>query len=144
MTHDANYIEERILQPLQRAVSLLRDADQLTITITQRQAKIDDLGKELAMLTRKKAEAEAGIVAMRANLTEQRNELQALVQSDRLARQHGVQAHEQEKRAWAEEKSSSLAELKSIRAEVASAEKQLAGLKTDLASRLMTLKSLAS
>lgn len=144
MAHDANYIEERILQPLQRAVSLVREADKLDSTIKQRQAQLDEVAKEIAGLTQKKRDTEAGIAAMRTNLTEQRNELQALLQADRLGRQRLLEAHEQEKQMWAEEKAQCLAELKRIRADVAAAEQQLTGLKADLAHRLTALKGLAS
>ena len=143
MAQDANYLEERVLKPLQHGIALLREAESLAVTITQRQSQVDSMNKELAILTRKKQEMQDSLEAMRTNLTEQRNDLQALLRSDEADRQRRVTEYEREKEKWADEKRGWQQELTILHTNIKTAEQHLDRLKTDLSTRLQALQGLA-
>ncbi len=139
-----NYLDERLLQPLLKAKLVIQQAAELEHLMDQREAQLVELGKELATLARKKTETQDGIEAMKANLTQQRNELQALIREDTAARAAGMEAHKKEKDHWRDEISAQKAQLGSLTDACGRVQKQLDALKTELSKRLDTLKGLAS
>jgi chromosome segregation ATPase len=139
-----NYLDERLLQPLLKAKLVIQQAAELEHVMDQRESQLVDLGKELSAIARKKQEAQDGIEAMRQNLMQQRNELQALIREDTAARAAGLEAHRKEKDHWRDEISAQKAQLGSLTAACERTQKQLGSLKDELSKKLDVLKGLAS
>lgn len=143
-SEEAQYLEDRILLPLQRAINLVRQLGQVEITAGQKQDALRALDMQLQAATNKHTELQGSIDRLRASHTEQRLELQALLQEDRRTREQERVEHlkvqEQRKEEVREEK----AKLDRIKQERERAEQQLDALKADLSKRLQSLQGLAS
>jgi chromosome segregation ATPase len=142
--HDANYIEERVLQPLQRAVAVMREAEGLEITIKQRQATIESFTRGEEELKRKAAEWQAVIKTAQAQATEQRQELQGQLRADRQLREAERKQFQQEREQLQEQQRTEQARLADVQRERHAAEEELASIKRDIAGRLQALKGVAS
>lgn len=143
MGHDANYIEERVLQPLQRAVALMREADKLEATIKQRQDTVSELQKGEADLKRKQADWAALIEANKANAATQRQETQALIQADRTTREAERMQFQRECEALRVQQQAEQDRLADLKRERQAAEAELAAIKQDIATRLDSLRKVA-
>jgi hypothetical protein len=141
--HEANYLEERVLLPLQRAISLLREAEQLAATVTQRTEQVKACEREIVALTQQKQQLVAGIEAAKKQALDTRMELQAQSREDMKKRQEeaaqwdamreGVRvAHQREKELVAK-----------VQKERVQAEKELAGIRHDITKRLESLQAVA-
>jgi len=143
MAHDANYIEERVLQPLQRAVALMREADKLDATIKQRQEVVNELKKGEDGLKRKQAEWTALIEQAKATAATQRQELQAQLHADRQTREAERKQFQQEREALRAQQQAEQDRLATLQRDRQTAEAELASIKQDIAQRLQALQGVA-
>lgn len=143
-SEDASYLEERILIPLQRAVNVLRQVGQSEIALSQKQDALNQIGVQINAAQNKHAELQASIDRMKTTNTEQRMELQALLQEDRRIREQERADHLKVQEQRKEEIRDEKARLDKIEQDREQAEKQLDGLRADLSKRLQTLQGLAS
>lgn len=144
MAHDANYIEERVLQPLQRAVAIMREADKLEALIKQRQATVEDLTRGEEGLKRKHAEWQASIETAKAQATEQRQDVQGQLRADRLLRETERKQFQQERDQLMEQQRAEQLRLATVQRERQAAEEELQSIKRDISGRLQALKGVAS
>lgn len=139
---DAGYLDEKVLKPLQRAVNLVRELGEVESLLRQKQEHVTRLDFQLNAATNKYNELSASIERIKANMTEQRMELQALLQEDRRMREQErtsfVQIREQLKEANQLERE----QLVKIQKEREQAEKELFALKNDVQQRYRALQAI--
>lgn len=143
MGHDANYIEERVLQPLQRAVALMREADKLDATIRQRQEVVNELKKGEEGLKRKQAEWTTLIEQAKASAAQQRQEAQAQLHADRTTREAERKQFQQERESLRTQQQVEQDRLADLQRERQQAESELGSIKQDIAQRLQALQGVA-
>ena len=141
---DATYLEERILIPLQRAVKVMREVGKCEIVLTQKQDELSRVDVQISAATNKHAELRSSIEHMKSTSTEQRMELQALLQEDRRIREQERQDHLKVQDQRKQEQRDEQVRLDKLKQEREHVEKQLDGLRADLSKRLQTLQGLAS
>ena len=74
---EASYLEERVLRPLQRAVSLVREVHEVDTLLRQKQDQLDQIEAKIQAATTKQNEQTAALDRMRESMNTQRAEMQA-------------------------------------------------------------------
>lgn len=140
---EASYLEERVLRPLQRAVSLVRELHEVESLLRQKQDQLSQMDTKIQAATNKQHELTAALDRMRDSLNTQRAETQAQLQEDRKQREQErmgfVQIREQLKEANQLERE----RLTAIQAERQQAERELDSIRQDTAKRLESLQAIA-
>ncbi len=137
-----NYLEERFIQPMMKAKAVIAAASEIAITLSQRQEQLEKIQADIETIALKKRDAEHGLEAMKANLTQQRADLQTVMQQDRQMRQKALDDHASEKATFHEKIDAERAKLEQVKLERIKAEQELFTLKAMIGDRLDALQEM--
>jgi chromosome segregation ATPase len=138
--HDASYLEDRVLKPLQAAVALVREAAALDATIKQRTQHLDAMEKEVATLLQQKQQILDGMAAAKKLAAEARIEVQGLVQQERTQRDEEAKRWEAMREGIRASQQQEKDALKRLQQERAQLQEEVDRIKQDISGRLELLQ----
>lgn len=141
---DAAYLDERVLQPLQRAIALVRETDKVEAILKQRVEQVAALERDISTLTQQKQQILDGMTAARKQAAEVRKELQEQIQDDRKKREQERADWDREREEWRAFKQAERDELAVIAKRREQAERELEAIKQDISGRLELLQKVGS